>query len=282
MEAAQLSQEDSNRFRVHREQNVVHFFGSLGDTPELSALDGILLDASICDLSQLNFASWIGLGALGSFIEGKALKLSFRHIPYQIYDSMRLMKHFFEQTLESAEMPWVDTTSGTVKMEYNSLRPLREAIVKGDEWFYANPTKLLLIPLRYIFPDFAERRSQGYLPLQVLTDQKEVASFWLKYGSFCQSTVEVSNSIIHAAQYNMMQILGEIAAKMSAGEQALKIIDSQMSYTLMQRIDQMIKDTKADFDFLSFKIQDAFDVCETKLASLTLKSIQQGIPVNQD
>ncbi len=94
MEAVKFNEIDKLRFRVHRDQGVVTFYGSIGDTPDTAALDGILLTGSVCDMRNLVFASWIGLATLGDYILKNQLKLTFRALPFSVYDAMRLNKAF--------------------------------------------------------------------------------------------------------------------------------------------------------------------------------------------
>lgn len=276
MEALKLGNEERLRFRVHRDQGVVTFFGSIGDTPDTAALNGVLTNQSICDMRQLAFASWIGLATLGSYMQGHKIKATFKNLPFGIYDALRLNKSFEEVELESAEMPLVNVDSGRVSFEMIDLRLLRKDAETGNEWVYPKPGHLLLIPTRYVFPDLVVQRAMGFLPVQVLTDQKEIASFWLQYGSFCQSTVQISDTLVHAAQFNMLQILGEIKAKMGAGEIALKLIDSKMNYTLVHRIEIMIREIEGEFESLSQKVGSQFQLCEDKLAAMSLLALDKG------
>jgi hypothetical protein len=276
MEAIQLNEVDKLRFRVHRDHGVVVFYGSIGDTPDTAALDGILLTGSICDMSHLAFASWIGLATLGEYIQQRQLKLTFRALPFSVYDAMRLNKAFEEQTFESAELPLVHVETRRVTYEMTELKHLRKDAENGTEWVHPKPGYLLLIPTRYLFPDLIVQRSMGHLPVQVLTPQKEIASFWLQYGSFCQSTVDISNTLIHAAKFNMLQITSEIKAKTSAGEHALKLIDSKTSHTLVARLDAMMQDIEKEFDSLSGQVQDKFDECENQLAALSVMALDKG------
>ncbi len=276
MEALSYAEEDKLRFRVYREQGVVKFFGCLGDSPDLVVLDGVLLHESTCDLAGMSFASWNGLATLGAYIQSRGFKLKFRDLPFQIYDSLRIMKCFQEQTIESAELPCVEIQSGRVNFELTQLQSLRKLAEASEEWAHPRPGFLLLIPLRYVFPDLEAKRASGPLPLHVLTTRKDIASFWLQYSSFCQSTIEISSCLIQAAKINMRYILEEIRAKMNAGEQALKLVDPKMNYTLVHRLDGMIHDIEADFDSLSEQIQHKFVESETNLAKLSNKALQQG------
>lgn len=276
MEAIQLNEVERLRFRVHREQGVVTFYGSIGDTPDTAALDGILLDGSVCDMRQLIFASWIGLATLGDYIQQRQMKVSFRALPFSVYDAMRLNKAFEDQTFLSAELPLVHTETQRISYEMIEFSQLRKDAENGNEWVYPKPGCLLLIPTRYVFPDLVVQRSMGHLPVQVLTPQKEIASFWLQYGAFSQSTVAISNTLIHAAKYNMMQILNEIKAKTAAGENALKLIDSSVDHRLVARLDTMMQDVEKEFDTLSDKVQEKFEDCEKQLAGLSLLALKKG------
>ncbi len=279
MEAVKFNEIDKLRFRVHRDQGVVTFYGSIGDTPDTAALDGILLTGSVCDMRNLVFASWIGLATLGDYIQKKQLKLTFRALPFSVYDAMRLNKSFEEQSFESAELPLVQVDSQRVNYEMVDLRQLRKDAESGNEWVYPKAGYLLLIPTRYLFPDLVAQRSMGFLPVQVLTTQKEMASFWLQYGAFSQSTVGISNTLIHAAKFNMLQILTDIRAKTAAGEKALKLIDPKTSYTLVARLDEIMKDIEKEFDRLSEKIQNKFEECERELAGLSVLALDKGCEV---
>src|SRR4051812_3070048 len=101
MEALKLEDPDKLRFRVHRDHSIVTFFGSIGDTPDTAALDGILVTDSTCEMRNLAFASWIGLATLGAYIQERHMKVTFRALPFPIYDALRLNKAFEEQQLES-------------------------------------------------------------------------------------------------------------------------------------------------------------------------------------
>ncbi|HET9236886.1 MAG TPA: hypothetical protein VFO10_06525, partial [Oligoflexus sp.] len=276
MEAIQLSEVDRLRFRVHREQGVVTFYGSIGDTPDTAALDGILLNGSICDMRNLVFASWIGLATIGEYIQQRQMKVSFRALPFSVYDAMRLNKAFEDQTFLSAELPLVHKDTQRISYEMIEFAQLRSDAEKGNEWVHPQPGCLLLIPTRYIFPDLAGQRSIGHLPVQVLTPQKEIASFWLQYGAFSQSTVAISNTLIHAAKFNMNQILSEIKAKTAAGENALKLIDSTINHRLVPRLETMMQDIEKEFDTLSNKVQQKFEDCEKQLAGLSLLALNKG------
>jgi hypothetical protein len=275
MEALKFS-EEGLRFRVYREQGEVKFFGSLGDTTHLAMLDGVLTNGSVCDLSGMSFASWNGLATLGSYIQSKNFLVSFKALPFQIYDSLRIMKCYQEQTIESAELPCVEINKGVVHFEVINLQNLRKSAEGTEEWVYPRPGVLLLVPLRYVFPDLLVKRSTGHLPLEVKTTRMDIASFWLQYASFCQSTIEISICLIQAAKINVLNILNEIKAKMSAGEQALKLLDPRMSYTLVHRLDGMITEIDRDFDGLSEKIQDKFVELLAKLGNLSVKALQKG------
>ena len=122
MEALKFTDEDKLRFRVHRDHNVVTFFGSIGDTPDTAALDGILLTDTYCDMRNLAFASWIGLATLGAYIQERHMKVTFRALPFHIYDSLRLNKSFEEQQLESAELPLVNVETHRVSFEMIDLK----------------------------------------------------------------------------------------------------------------------------------------------------------------
>jgi hypothetical protein len=276
MEAIQLSEVDRLRFRVHREHGVVTFYGSIGDTPDTAALDGILLNDSVCDMRNLIFASWIGLATLGDYIQQRQMKVSFRALPFSIYDAMRLNKSFEDQTFLSAELPLVHTDTQRISYEMIEFSLLRNDAENGNEWVHPKPGYLLLIPTRYVFPDLVLQRSMGHLPVQVLTPQKEIASFWLQYGAFSQSTVAISNTLIHAAKFNMLQILNEIKAKTAAGENALKLIDNTINHRLVPRLETVIQEVEKEFDTLSDKVQLKFEDCEKQLAALSLLALNKG------
>jgi len=276
MEAIRINEEDRLKFRVQRDHGIVSFFGSIGDTPDTTVLDGILLKDSICDMQHLVFASWIGLATLGAYIQQRALRVTFRNLCYSIFDSMRLNMDFAEQILESAELPLVNVQTKRVSLEMIDLRLLRKDAENGNEWVYPKAGFLLLLPTRYIFPDLTVQRSLGFLPVQVLTDQKEVASFWLQYGAFCQSTVEISNTLIHAAHFNMLQILGEIRAKVAGGERALKIIADKGNHALVQCIEAMTLEINREFIQLAEQLEKRFDECEQVLGALHILALDKG------
>ncbi|HYX36550.1 MAG TPA: hypothetical protein VE954_25865 [Oligoflexus sp.] len=276
MEAVKINEVEKLRFRVHRDHGVVTFYGSIGDTPDTAALDGILLNDSVCDMRHLAFASWIGLATLGDYIQQRKLKLTFRALPFAIYDALRLNKAFEDQNLESAELPLVNVTTQRVSFEMIEFSLLRKDAEQGQEWVYPRAGFLLLLPTRYIFPDLTAQRSTGFLPVQVLTSHKDIASFWLQYGSFCQTTVEISNTLVHAAKLNMLQILYEIKAKTTAGEQALKLVDSTTNYTLVLRLDVMMRDIEKDLDGLADQVEAHYETCEQKLADLSLLALDKG------
>jgi hypothetical protein len=281
MEAIKVNDIENLRFRVHRDNGLVTFYGSIGDAPDTAALDGILLNDSICDMQHLAFASWIGLVVLGEYIRERQLKLTFRSLPFGVYDALRLNEAFVDQVLESAELPLVNVTTQRISYEVIDLRLLRQDADEGKEWVYPKPGFLLLVPLRYVFQDRIASRSMGPLPVQVLTDRKEMASFWLQYGSFCQSTVEICNALVHTARFNMMQILLEIKAKTAAGEQALQLIDATVHHALVSRMEAIMQDIKALFDGLSSEMQEKFDACVQALAHISLLALDKGCDLPQ-
>jgi hypothetical protein len=273
MEALKMKDLESQRFHVHRDHGVVSFHGSIGDTPDTVALDGILLNGSICDMQHLLFASWIGLATLGEYIQQRQLRLTFRKLPFAVYDAMRLNKAFEEQVFESAELPLVHEASLAIVYELIDLNTLRKHAENGNEWVHPRSGCLLLIPTRYLFPDLVAQRSMGPLPVQVLTPHKDIAGFWLQYGAFCQSTVEISNILIHAARFNMLQILSEIKAKTAAGEHALKLVSNNIDYALVLRLETIMQEIEKEFDQLSDTMQVKFDECEALLARLSLLAL---------
>jgi hypothetical protein len=264
--------DDELRFRVHREGDVVRFFGCIGDTPDLAALDGVLADKTVCDFSKLTFASWIGLASLGSYISGKKHYLTFQGVPFKIYDSMRMMKSFEEQEIRNAVLPLLDTKSGKVTFELTEFGPLRDAGMSGEDWVETMPGQILLVPARYLFPDLSGQRAGGPVPVKVSHPQKDVASFWLQYAAYCNSTVDISSVLVYAAKFNIMQILGEIKSKMASGEIALKLIDPKNSYTLVQRMESMMKAIEASFDTLAAKMQSQHDSSLKIYGDLTSKA----------
>jgi hypothetical protein len=281
MEALKMNDVEKQRFHVHRDHGLVSFHGSIGDTPDTAALDGILLNGSICDMRHLLFASWIGLATLGDYIQQRQLRLTFRNLPFAAYEVMRLNKAFAEQILESAELPLVHRESQAIVYEMIDLNTLRKDAESGNEWIHPKPGFLLLIPTRYLFPDLVAQRSTGPLPVQVLTPHKDIVSFWLQYGAFCQSTVEISNTLIHAARFNMLQIMSEIKAKTAAGEHALKLVAGKVDYTLVLRFEAIMQDIEKEFDQLSDEVQIKFDECEALLARLSLMALDQACDQTQ-
>jgi hypothetical protein len=271
MSENKFADDDKLRFRVHQANGVVSFFGCIGDTPDLAALDGVVTDKLICDFSQLAFASWIGLMSLGSYIQGKGYHLIFRSIPFKIYDSLRMMKCFEEQELESAELPLLDLASGRASFKMTDLRSLRARAEAGEDWLEPTPGQRLLVPSRYTFPDLMPQRGGGPLPVKVVTPQTDLVSFWLQYGAFCHSTIDISSVLVYAAKFNIMQILGEIKAKMASGEAALKIVDPKTNYTLVNRMDGMMLKIEASFDGLSEKIKVKLLECLAAFGDVTMK-----------
>ncbi len=276
MNTVNLSDDDL-RFRVHREGEVVRFFGCIGDTPDLAALDGVLTDKSVCDLSNLSFASWIGLATLGSYISGKKFHLVFQAVPFKIYDSMRMMKTFEEQEIKNAIAPLLDANTNKVNFNLIEFDPLREAAMSGEDWVETTPGQKLLVPARYLFPDLRMQREGGPILLKVQHPQKDIASFWIQYAAYCNTTVEISSVLVYAAKFNIMQILGEIKSKMASGEAALKLIDPKNSYTLVQRMENMIKNIESSFDTLARKVQTQHDASLKTYAELTSQSTTSDI-----
>ncbi|MEI8026362.1 MAG: hypothetical protein WCI18_08430 [Pseudomonadota bacterium] len=114
-------------------------------------------------------------------------------------------------------------------------------------------------------------------PGLIVHPQKDIASFWVQYAAYCNTTIEISSVLVYAAKFNIMQILGEIKSKMASGEAALKLIDPKNSYTLVQRMDNMIKNIESSFDTLAQKVQTQHDASLKTYADLTARSTTSDI-----
>lgn len=266
MEALELQAIETLRFFVHRENGVVRFHGCIGDTPDLAALDSILTSGSLCDLGHLHYASWIGLRRLDDYLAAHGLKVRWTRVSYSLFSMFRLLPYCQKQTFVQVELPCVGQDS---LHEWVDLEKLN----RSSDWSRAASGRVISIPLGELFPDEKPRREKAELDLGIPEEMRRMASFWLRYASFSQTTLEMSLDLVRAAEFNLMQLLGDINCRLEAGEEAIRVLHPEVVPTLVVQVKALTRDTRAEFGRLAQRLKSQFEGCEGRLSLM----VEQGL-----
>ena len=261
---------DKSRFHVHRLENgVVEFFGSLTDTTEFSMLDDVLTEGSVCDFGKVEFASWLGISGLITYIKARNFNLVARNLPYQFFDTIKLFKEFHSHfKIESGSIGYFSDSNLKVEYEIFNFEEIKDLFetklnhgkVKGD--------KRLLYPIEFIL-DIFRNKADINLKSQSLLDNQSEINFWLRYIAFVQNTIEVSSILVNTAEINMLMILDSLKAKMECGEQALKVLEPNTTYTLSVRLEGIQADIQKGYRDLFDEFEKEFGECQKSLCHFT-------------
>ena len=250
MEAAkEISDKKERRFRVHKSKNEVFFYGSLTDTTTFEALEDVLVDGCICDFKELDFASWMGLTALNSYIVGKGFKVTIRNIPRQIYDCLKILDGTDSLMFESSQIWCIDKEKASLSRKVYNFNDL-EAKYEDSE-LIEDQNNLLMLPKRFALQSAFKCELPIMFSKGWMKDDCEEATFWLSYVSFVQATLDLSSTLLYATESNLLELISLIAVTVEGGEQGLKIVDPKTSYTLVARLKENIEKVKASCDSIT-------------------------------
>ena len=241
------SHDDLNyRFRAERSANLIKFKGVISDVSDFEPLADIFTDGAMCDLTELEFASWNGLSHLLSFLKHHSMNLILTKVPSRTFQVIRLLdpegKHL---KIEQAEMRTWDSAKKSDNFAFFELNRLRQVIDAKQE-FGAIDGISLLSPLRFAIPDYPRNVSVISFP-NWNPDHHEELNFWLSYAEFLVETIAVSIGLLHAGLANCLWTLSEMSATVRAVERALSILAPQKAPGLSSSIDKAKAVIKKEF-----------------------------------
>ena len=126
----------------------------------------------------------------------------------------------------------------------------------------------LMSPIEFILPQF-----NGKAPIKIysnkLSDKQKIVNFWIKYLYFVQNTIEISSILINAAEINMIMILDGLISKMECGEEALKVVEPNTTYTLSHRLSKIKAEIQKGYKDLFNEFLKEIDVLESLVSRCT-------------
>lgn len=238
-ELTSMEEDIGNRFVVHRSGDVVNFYGALTDSTTFEALNDVLTDGTTCDFSKMSFASWIGLTGFTSYIATRQIQIKITNIPREIFECIKILDGVSNNCeFSSAEVTLV-SSEGKEHIETKELKSFEPLFNEGE--IIKLEENVLLLPQRFVMQSAFCTEMPVMFASGWMADDPEESSFWLGYLAFCQSTYDLSSVLLNATKIDLLELLEGIRNIVEGGEEALKMIDPNTSYTMVERLTESME-----------------------------------------
>lgn len=223
------------RFICLKKNELVKISGALTDTTTFEMLVSVLVDKSICDLSGITFASWIGLDNFCNYIKKNNLNLVFIRIPNRLWKVLRFQKSILDHIeIKESEIEYYSVENNEIKSsEIKTIDLTNIETTNQTDFLNLDEKTYIHMPIQFLNSlRFEEIESERTGLSSWHQKNSEQSTFWYNILSYIESSLYLSIDLVKAAQFNIAQYQQAIGVRYESAEKASKIIDSSKKFNL--------------------------------------------------